>query len=225
MRYRKLQPGVAALNPFALSSSLAQMWIDSSVQTVRSAAEFWNGIVAAGTDASTSGTMPRTSTAAPWWKAPEPSRTALPALDPFAWASMWTPAAAPKSTSPDLTQFWATAWAPWMPRSTPPASSTFNPMELWQQAWLQSMPQLAALTASFARPSSFGAPWSAVWPATPAAATTAVPAAWQPVMSVYRTANGHAMAAVLRTMADVVEPKSRKPDIMDFWPNPLGTRH
>lgn len=90
------------------------------------------------------------------------------------------------------------------------------------------MPQLAAFTASFARPGTLGAAWPGTWPAvTPsAAATPPVPAAWQPmVAAAYRTANGHAMAAVLRTMADVVEPKSRQASISDFWPNPLGMRH
>jgi hypothetical protein len=57
------------------------------------------------------------------------------------------------------------------------------------------------------------------------AALPAVPAPWQPVATAYRSANGHAMAAVLRTMADVVEPKHSTMDLASFWLNPLGTRH
>jgi hypothetical protein len=209
------------LNPFALSSSLTQFWLDSSVLALRSAAEFWNGILS--TDARIGQIVTRTSTAAPWWKAAEPSQTPL---NGFAWASMWTPAAAPRNVTPDPMQFWAAAWAPWLPRSTPAAPSTLNAMEFWQQPWLQNMPQLAALAASFARPSAFGSAWPATWPSmAPAAVTAPVPAAWEPIMAAYRTANGHAMAAVLRTFADVVEPKPRQPNFADFWVNPLATRH
>ena len=57
------------------------------------------------------------------------------------------------------------------------------------------------------------------------ASVAAVPAPWQPVATAYRSANGHAMAAVLRTMADVVEPKHSTLDLTNFWLNPLGTRH
>ncbi|MEO8651730.1 MAG: hypothetical protein ABI391_05450 [Hyphomicrobiaceae bacterium] len=89
-------------------------------------------------------------------------------------------------------------------------------MELWQRAWLQNMPQFAALGASpgtsFANPAGV-------------TAIPAVPAAWQPVATAYRSASGHAMAAVLRTMADVVEPKRGGLDLTNFWLNPLGTRH
>lgn len=213
------------MTPLTLPSTLTQIWIDSSVQMIRSASEFWNGLLAVGSPDGTDRAVPRTSTAAPWWKAPEASQVALPALDPFAWASMWTPAAASKSAAPDVAGVWAATWAPWLPRASQPALP--NGLEIWQQAWLRNMPQLAAFATSFARPAGLGAAWPAMWPTAPtaAASTAAVPPAWEPVMAAYRSANGHAMAAVLRTMADVVEPKSRQPDIMAFWPNALGTRH
>ena len=95
------------------------------------------------------------------------------------------------------------AWTPWLPAQAAP--TPLGPMEFWQRAWLQSMPQLA----SFASPAS----------------VAAVPAPWQPVATAYRSANGHAMAAVLRTIADVVEPKHSTLDLTNFWLNPLGTRH
>ena len=211
------------MNPLTLSSTLAQLWIDSSVQTVRTAAELWNGVLSAGVVKGGGHTAQRTSTASPWWKTPEATQAAAQAFQPFAWPPMWPLAAAPKSTTPDLTQFWASAWAPWLQHTAAPTPSTLNAMEFWQQAWLRSMPQLTALTASLASPPGLGSTWPAMTPL--AAATPPIPAAWQPMMAAYRTANGHAMAAVLRTFADVVEPKPRQPNFMDFWPNPLGTRH
>jgi hypothetical protein len=51
----------------------------------------------------------------------------------------------------------------------------------------------------------------------------AIPPLWQPFAAAYRTANGHATAAVLRTMADVVEPKSQ--GFAPYWPTTLGAQH
>ena len=203
------------MTPYALPSTFAQLWIDSSVQVLQSATAFWGQVLSS---APTNLTTPqRTSTAAPWWKAPDTSSTAAAAFDPFAWASMWVP---PSAASPSSSVA-ANIWAPWLPQQAP-AAAFANPMELWQQVWLQNLPQLTAIGASMALPAA-GA--GAAWPNATVAPAAAVPAAWQPIATAYRTANGHAMAAVLRTLADVVEPKSRPADIMSFWTAPLSTRH
>jgi hypothetical protein len=185
------------------------LWIDSSVQMLRATSAFW--------DNSLRGPAERvpvrglTSTAAPWWKAPE----ARSSLDPVAWAALWFPAAAAQRPSPVTTNPFMAAWTPWLPVQAAPAP--LGPMEFWQRAWLQNLPQLTSLGASF------GAPFASPMATT---AMPTVPAPWQPVATAYRSANGHAMAAVLRTMADVVEPRrTAAPDFTGFWLNPLGTRH
>jgi len=88
-----------------------------------------------------------------------------------------------------------------------PSASNGNPFAPWQQMWLQAAtPQLAW-------------PWqTAAEPRTPADV-------WQPFAVAYRTANGHAMAAILRTMADVVQPKPQSFSPAQFWPSALPTRH
>jgi hypothetical protein len=191
------------LGPFDMSTTLAQFWIDSSVQMMQASSAFWAKSL--GGEATVAPSRSLMSTAAPWWKAPETSSTP----DPMAWAAMWFPAAAQRPSSSMANPLMA-AWAPWLPTQAAPAP--LGPMEMWQRAWLQNMPQIASLGAAFAPPS-------------PMAALPPVPAPWQPVATAYRSANGHAMAAVLRTMADVVEPKHSTMDLASFWLNPLGTRH
>ena len=92
---------------------------------------------------------------------------------------------------------------PWLPAAD--KASAGNPFALWQQMWLNAaMPEARA-------------PWQAD--------NAVANGLWQPVATAYRTANGHAMAAVLRTMADVVEPKSHGFAGAHYWPGTLGTRH
>jgi hypothetical protein len=191
--------GVSCLGPFDLPTTFATLWMDSSVQMMRAASAFWSGSLGSELEPASAPSRSLTSTAAPWWKAPETPST----LDPATWAAMWFPAGAAHRVSPAAANPWMAAWTPWLPPQAAPAP--LGPMELWQRAWLQSMPQLA----SFTNPAS----------------VAAVPAPWQPVATAYRSANGHAMAAVLRTMADVVEPKHSTMDLTQFWLNPLGTRH
>jgi hypothetical protein len=93
---------------------------------------------------------------------------------------------------------------PWLPAAR--TASAGNPFAFWQQMWLN-----AATTEA-----------RAPWPADDASVGGAL---WQPVAAAYRTANGHAMAAVLRTMADVVEPKGHSFTPAHYWPSTLGTRH
>lgn len=209
------------MGAFDLPTNLASLWIDSSVQMMRAASAFWNGALG-GAPVDT----PRrslTSTASPWWKLPEPPSSYQPMA---AWAAMWFPAGATASSTYQAPgNPWMAAWAPMFPASP---ERSLGPIEMWQRAWLQSLPQLAALGASFARPAGAASLWPGLWPA--AAPATAlpppVPAVWHPVAAAYRTANGHAMAAVLRTMADVVEPKPRTVDMPNLWLNPLATtRH
>lgn len=192
------------MGPIELPTTFANLWLDSSVQMLRAASTFWGG--ALGTDAAIAPSRSLTSTASPWWKAPEAPST----LDPVAWAHLWFPAATAQRASPPTTNPFVAAWAPWLPAQAAPAP--LGPMEYWQRAWLQSMPQLAPFGAAFVSPATF-------------TAMPSVPAPWQPVATAYRSANGHAMAAVLRTMADVVEPKHSTMDLTNFWFNPLGTRH
>jgi hypothetical protein len=192
------------LGPFEFPTTFATLWMDSSVQMMRAASTFWSG--ALGAEAASAPNRSLTSTAAPWWKAPQASSP----LDPGAWAALWFPTTAHQRPSPVATNPFMAAWAPWLQAQAAP--TPLGPMELWQRAWLQNMPQLASFGAAFANPAHV-------------AALPAVPAPWQPVATAYRSANGHAMAAVLRTMADVVEPNRTSIDLTNFWFNPLGTRH
>lgn len=192
------------MGPFDLPTSFATLWMDSSVQMMRAASSFWSGTLAAETSPAPGRSL--TSTAAPWWKAPD----APTALDPVAWTALWFPAAVSHRPAPVAANPFIAAWAPWLPTVTAPAPT--SPIEFWQRAWMQNMPQLAAFGTSLAGPASI-------------AALPAVPAPWQPVATAYRSANGHAMAAVLRTMADVVEPRRDPMDLTHFWFNALGTRH
>jgi hypothetical protein len=198
------------LGPFELPTTFASLWIDSSVQILRATSAFWGATLSptVGGGAAPAPNRSLTSTAAPWWKAPE---TPI-AMDAAAWANLWLPAATPQRSSPATTNPFMAAWAPWLPAQAALAPAPSGPMEFWQRAWLQNMPQLAPFGAAFAGPAAF-------------TAMPAVPAPWQPVATAYRSANGHAMAAVLRTMADVVEPKRGTTDLTNFWFNPLGTRH
>ena len=90
---------------------------------------------------------------------------------------------------------------------TAPAGTLGNPFAFWQKMWLDA--------ATPAAPQA--------WPAP--ADTPVAEQLWQPVAAAYRTANGHAMAAVLRTMADVVEPKPQGFSPPSYWPGTFGTRH
>lgn len=191
-----------------MPTTLAQFWIDSSVQMMRASSAFWASSLGGETAGAPSRSL--TSTAAPWWKAPETSST----LDPVAWTALWFPATAAQRPSPAAANPFMAAWAPWLPAQAAPAP--LSPMELWQRAWMQNMPQFASLGATLG--ASLAGPAGV-------ATVPAVPAVWQPVATAYRSANGHAMAAVLRTMADVVEPKHSTMDLASFWLNPLGTRH
>lgn len=147
------------------------------------------------------------------------------------WAGLLAPAQARRSSStaspwwmpPQASGFAAAAWPPAMtlpalPSVTAnpflawptnvPAVANGSPFAFWQQMWLQA-----------------AAP-SLPWPYQAAAApTTPSAAVWQPFAAAYRTANGHAIAAVLRTMADVVEPKPNFLTPAQFWPAGFGTRH
>ncbi len=181
-------------NTLVLPVTLAQFWVENSIQLMRATGEFWSGVL---------GSHPArsTSTASPWWMPPQQTR---PAAGPTLWPStfgIWTPpwsqamAGLPiPGTGPFL---------PWLP--TGQTASTGNPFAFWQM-WLDA-------TAPETR-----APWS---PGNTSVANDF----WQPVATAYRTANGHAMAAVLRTMADVVEPKAQGFTPAHYWPGTLGTRH
>jgi len=192
--------------PFDLPATFARMWVDSSIHMMGAAADFWTGLM---------GAVPkrtRTSTASPWWMPPQyPQLTALSPASSWpasfaggAWSPSWSgvmPFAGPLT---GLAMPSANALFPWLPTArTAPAS---NPFALWQQMWLQA-----------ATP-SVKVPWLP-------SQTPATDALWQPVTTAYRTANGHAMAAVLRTMADVVEPKPMAFNPAHYWPTTLGTRH
>ena len=195
------------MGPFDLPTTFATLWMDSSVQMMRAASAFWGGGLGGEAEAASAPSRSLTSTAAPWWKAPEAPST----LDPCRpGPPCGSRPPLPSARLPPLANPLMAAWTPWLPAQAAPAP--LGPMEMWQRAWLQNMPQFAALGATFANPAGV-------------AAIPAVPAPWQPVATAYRSANGHAMAAVLRTIADVVEPKRGGLDLTNFWLNPLGTRH
>ncbi len=186
--------------PFDLPAAFARMWVDGSIQMMRATTELWTNLLDTAPRRSTS------STASPWWMPPqEPRQTALAAtvwpaaFAPGAWAASW-----PQSMMPAFPSPTAGAFLPWFANlGTAPTS---NPFFALQQAWLQAS----------APPMRW--PWQ---PAEPPATTEV----WHPIATAYRTANGHAMAAILRTMADVVEPKSNGFTPGHYWPTTLGTRH
>ena len=137
-----------------------------------------------------------TSTASPWWMPPQSLQTtANPALWPASMANLM-PWRAPTGTANPL--------LPWLPAQ--PTASTGNPFALWQQMWLDAAVPMAqrALVGN---------------------SSPAMPPLWQPFAAAYRTASGHAAAAVLRTMADVVEPQPQGFAPAPYWPTTLGTRH
>lgn len=192
-------------NPFDLPATFARLWVDSSLQVMQATTELWSGLL------NPASARSRTSTVSPWWMPPQQrSETPWPAMSPWATAALaWGPFWAGGGPLSQLTvPLLAGSPNPWMPAArTEPAS---NPFAVWQRMWLQA-----------------AAPQSA-WPWQPTAAPAASALSvdpWQPVAAAYRTANGHAMAAVLRTMADVVEPKPRPASFADFWPYTPGTRH
>lgn len=192
------------MTPFDLPASFARVWMDNSAQMMRATTAFWGQVL--GTESQIAPHSP-SSTASPWWKAPETSRAAAFDTSAFMWPADWM----------------AMSWPAQMSGR---ATLAQNPVEFWQRMWLQT-PSFPAF--------GFGA---AMQPNLWAAATTLTPSLpwqpaepvrandpWQPVATAYRTANGHAMAAILRTMATVVEPKPAVPSLSDFWPNPFVTRH
>ena len=137
-----------------------------------------------------------TSTASPWWMPPQSLQaTANPALWPASMANLM-PWRGPAGTVNPL--------LPWLPAQ--PTASTGNPFALWQQMWLDAAVPMAqrALVGN---------------------SSPAMPPLWQPFAAAYRTASGHAAAAVLRTMADVVEPQPQGFAPAPYWPTTLGTRH
>jgi hypothetical protein len=176
--------GAMTTNTFVLPITFAQLWVESSVQVMRATGEFWSGVLGSAPSARP------TSTASPWWMAPQQMR-AHTDLSPWSAAfGTWMP-----GTSPLL---------PWLP--TARGARTDNPFALWQQMWLNAA----------------GAGVQPPWPANNSPVAGGL---WQPVAAAYRTANGHAMAAVLRTMADVVEPKARGFTPAHYWPSTLGAHH
>ncbi len=181
-----------------LPMTFAQLWVDSSTQLVRATAEFWSGVL---------GTTPArklTSTASPWWMPPQSLQaTADPALWPASMAANWMPNW-PHPLSGRTSAGAANPFLPWLP--TQPATSASNPFVLLQQMWLEAAAPMAQRT----------------WTGN---SSPAVPPLWQPFAAAYRTANGHATAAVLRTMADVVEPKPQGFAPAHYWPTTLGTQH
>lgn len=180
-------------NSFVFPVTLAQLWVESSVQLMRATGEFWSGVLG-----STSARA--TSTAAPWWMPPQQGRHA--AFWPTAFG-IWMPERRQTMALP-MTPGAGPLLSPWLPAA--PTASPGNPFAFWQQMWLDAaVPEV-------------NAPWSATAP-------SGTGGLWQPVAAAYRTANGHAMAAVLRTMADVVEPKPRGFMPAHYWPSTLGTRH
>lgn len=182
-------------NSFVFPVTLAQLWVESSVQLMRATGEFWSGVL---------GSTPAraTSTASPWWMPPQQAR---PSAEVPLWPAgfdAWMPGWQQAMALPMASR--ANPFLPWLPVArTAPAGT---PFAFWEQMWLNA-------TASEAP-----APW-------PAANAPAAGGLWQPVAAAYRTANGHAMAAVLRTMADVVEPKAQGFAPAHYWPGTLGTRH
>ena len=183
-------------NTFVLPVTFAQFWVENSIQLMRATGEFWSGVLASPPPSR------RTSTASPWWMPPQQTRPAAgPALWPSAFG-LWTPSWSQAMSALPIPG--TTPFLPWLP--TGQTATAANPFALWQQMWLKAATPEAR------------APWSA-------GNASVANDLWQPVAAAYRTANGHAMAAVLRTMADVVEPKSQGFTPAHYWPGTLGTRH
>jgi hypothetical protein len=187
---------------FQLPLTLTHLWLENSIQVLRVTSELWGSLL------NVTGARPVTSTASPWWMPPQQPRvTASAGLWPTAfaagaWVPPWPQAMAfpPIAAAPGANPF-----LPWLP--TERTANTFDPITLWQQMWLD-----ATVPAVYR-------------PAQTVSEVPVIDELWQPIAAAYRTANGHAMAAVLRTMADVVEPKPQGFAPAHYWPNTLGTRH
>jgi hypothetical protein len=186
--------------PLDLPAAFARIWVDSSIQMMRATAELWTGLLSPIPARSTS------STASPWWMPPQQPRVTVDAA-PWpaafaagAWVPPW-PQTLPLSATAALG---ANPFLPWL--SVERTTSGSNPFALWQQMWLEAAAPSVRRT----------------WHASDAPVASDL---WQPIAAAYRTANGHAMAAVLRTMANVVEPNPRGFSPAQYWPNTLGTRH
>jgi len=186
-------------SPFDFQAGFARLWVDTSVQMMRTTANLWMSALQ-----SPGSARSPLSTASPWWMPPQRQHAETAPLWPAHLASAWMPSWPQPLALPSFAAPTANPFLPWLPSL--PSSTAGNPFALWQQMWLQA-----------AAP-SLKAPWLP-------SQTPATDALWQPAAAVYRTANGHAMAAVLRTMADVVEPKPAAFNPAHYWPTTLGTRH
>lgn len=197
--------GLHIHNPVFAPANLAGLWLESSMHVLRTAGEFWSGILMPSTSTVAPSRAPA-STASPWWMPPQsspfqiaPTGFATPWMPPWP-QGFWSQALAVPGTAAATPSF----FLPWLPSGASSAPS--NPFAFWQKMWLDA--------ATPAAPQSWAAP-----------KTPVVDHMWEPVAAAYRTANGHAMAAVLRTMADVVEPKPQSLSPTPFWPGAFGTRH
>lgn len=128
---------------------------------------------------------------------------------------------------------------PWWMAPASPAATAPSPMPMFG-SWpfpqggamptvlTSSMPSpvTAAMGLWFGPAASLGA---AMMPQLPLAPWLAPPArdagVFEPFAAAYRTASGHATAAMFRAMADAVDPTPRAPTL-PFWPFMVpGTRH
>lgn len=186
-------------SPFDLPVTFTRIWLDSSIQMMRATAELWTGFMSSAPSRSA------TSTASPWWMPPQQPLAANAALWPAAFAgSAWGSPWLQTPTLPAASAAGLSSLFPWLPAER--AATGTNPLALWQQMWLE-----AASPATHRSSQAAEAPMASD--------------IWQPIAAVYRTANGHAMAAVLRTMADVVEPRSHGFTPQHYWPTMPGARH
>lgn len=177
--------------------ALTRLWIDNSIQVMKTASDFWAGLLLPPLRAPSP-----SSTVSPWWMPPQQSRAQVGIAPWTAAFGIWMPGWRQTMALP--TAPGASPFLPWLPAAR--TASASNPFALWQQMWLD-----AAIPEVYAP-----------WPADNASVASSL---WRPVAAAYRTANGHAMAAVLRTMADVVEPKPQGFMPAHYWPSTLGTRH
>lgn len=194
------QCGETEMNALSIDfpAFLTRLWIDNSIQIMKATTDLWSGLLVP-----TVRERSASSTTSPWWMPPQQMR-AQADISPWSAAfGVWMPGLRQAMTLPMATG--ANSFLPWLPAAR--TASAGNPFALWEQMWLNA-------TAPEAH-----APWSA------ANASPVADGLWQPVAAAYRTASGHAMATVLRTMADVVEPKAQVFMPAHYWPSTLGTRH
>lgn len=191
------------MNPLEMQAAALKTWFDVGASMMQMATQVW----------APQSSMARApvSTLTPWWMPPQTLSMAAPTammtfpgglFDPRTWMPSAQHATGLGALGP---------WA--MPA---PAWSTL--MGPWAQ-WAALMAPMAAPA-----PAASANPFAMFWPLGTwfgAPAASAAPSPWTDPFAAYRSASGHATAAIVRAMSPPAPPK---PSVWPFMP-PYGVRY